>query len=183
MVLGSEKGMKLLCIFSFFYYRHNPFYLGKVIYYKNYGRIGEMYVFSKKMIKYCFLLKKSGIGQSGQLYQRRSWDQCNCYSISVKPHPAKGKEIQTNCQEKAGDISALVKVNKMITKRRGANPSRSFNLEGSLFKLILFLLLSVGVWVIKQCPLAIKDQSKVLILKHFLCNIVYWLSALRKQSF
>ena len=57
-VLGSEKGMKLLCIFSFFYYRHTPFYLWKVIYYKNYDRIGKVYVYCKKMTKDCFLLIK-----------------------------------------------------------------------------------------------------------------------------
>ena len=50
-MLGSEKGMKLLCIFSFFYYRHTPFYLRKVIYYKNYGRIGKVYVYCKNMTK------------------------------------------------------------------------------------------------------------------------------------
>ena len=43
--------MKLLCIFSLFYYRHTPFYLGKVIYYKNYGRIGKIYVYFKNMTK------------------------------------------------------------------------------------------------------------------------------------
>ena len=57
-LLGSEKGMKLLCIFSFFYYWHTPFYLGKVIYYKNYDRIGKVYVYCKNMTKDFFLLIK-----------------------------------------------------------------------------------------------------------------------------
>ena len=57
-MLGGEKGMKLLCIFSFFYHRHTPFCLGKVIYCKNYNRIGKVYVYCKNMAKGYFFLTK-----------------------------------------------------------------------------------------------------------------------------
>ena len=62
-MLGSEKGMKLLCIFSFFYHRHTPFCLAKVIYCKNYNRIGKVYVYCKNMTKGYFLINKQEFGE------------------------------------------------------------------------------------------------------------------------
>ena len=104
-MLGSEKGMKLLCIFSLFYYRHTPFYLGKVIYYNNYDEIGKVYAHCKKMTKGCFLLIKQEL------------DEVNsCTKAEVEIHVTAAPSSLNHIQPNARRSERIVKKRQGIAR-------------------------------------------------------------------